>query len=81
MLNIRIKSIDEDQIGCHNLSMDIEKSTLAGLYGSKKKTFILLLSGLENFEGDIVLDSVSLKGDIEEYKTLIAVMTKESVIN
>jgi ABC-type multidrug transport system ATPase subunit len=61
--------------------MDIEKNTLAGIYGSKKKSLISLLSGLENFDGDIVLDSVSLKGDYEEYLSNIAVMTKEAVIN
>lgn len=61
--------------------MDIEKSTLIGLYGSKIKPFLMLLAGMESFEGDIVLDSVSLKGDIEEYQELIAVMTKESIID
>jgi ABC-2 type transport system ATP-binding protein len=61
--------------------MDIEKSTLIGLYGNKIKSFLMLLAGMESFEGDIVLDSISLKGDIEEYLNLIALMTKESIIN
>lgn len=79
MLNIRIKGMPEDTN--ENITIDIEKSTLAGLYGSRKKNFILLLAGLKNFEGDIILDSISLKGDIDEYTNQIAVMTKESVIN
>jgi ABC-type multidrug transport system ATPase subunit len=60
--------------------MDIEKSTLIGLYGNKMKSFLMLLAGMESFEGDIVLDSISLKGDIEEYLNLIALMTKESIV-
>jgi putative ABC transport system permease protein len=61
--------------------MDIEKNSLVGLYGNRKKTILLLLAGMERFEGDIVLDSISMKGDIDEYLSLIAVMTKESVVD
>ena len=61
--------------------MDIEKSTLIGLYGNKIKSFLMLLAGMESFDGDIVLRLISLKGDIEEYLNLIALMTRESIIN
>lgn len=81
MLNIRINHIDNDSEENNYISIDIESSTLAGVYGSKKKQLILLLAGLENYEGDIVLDSISMKGDFDEYLDQIAVATKESIIN
>lgn len=61
--------------------MDIDNCTLAGIYGDKKDEFISLLSGLGEFEGDVVLDSISMKGSYEEYLDHVAVITKDSIIN
>lgn len=63
------------------ISMDIKNNTLAGIYGNKKHTIISLLSGQESFEGDVVLDSISLKGNYDEYLEHIAVLTKDSMVN
>jgi ABC-type multidrug transport system ATPase subunit len=64
-----------------SITMDIESCTIAGLYGDKKRDLIALLSGLENFDGDVVLDTISLKGSYEEYLDQIAFITKDSAVN
>lgn len=82
MLNIRVKRIleypHEDNGG---ISMDINNCTLAGIYGDKKDEIISVLSGLEHFEGDVVLDTISMKGCYDEYIEHIAVLTKNSIVN
>ncbi len=81
MLNIRINSIIENPEEKNGISLDIDNCTLAGIYGDKKDEIISLLSGLEHFEGDVVLDSISMKGSYEEYIDSIAVLTKNSIVN
>jgi ABC-2 type transport system ATP-binding protein len=65
----------------NSITMDIDNCTLAGIYGDKKDELISLLSGLERFDGDVVLDMISMKGSFEEYIDNIAVITKDSIIN
>ncbi len=81
MLHIRVNNMVETPEVKYSLSMDIDKCTLAGLYGDKKGEIISLLSGLEKFDGDVVLDSISMKGSYEEYIENIAVITKNSIVN
>jgi ABC-type multidrug transport system ATPase subunit len=81
LLNIRVKSIVGDTINTDDFCFDIKNKTLAGIYGKSKHVFISLLSGQVSFDGDIVLDMISLKGDYEEYLAQIAVITKDSEID
>lgn len=81
MLNIRVNGMLEHPQEKNGISMDIANCTLAGIYGDKKDEFISLLSGLEHFDGDVVLDTISMKGSYEEYIDNIAVITKDSIIN
>jgi ABC-type Na+ transport system ATPase subunit NatA len=81
VLNIRVNRILKYPQEKNNISIDIDNCTLAGIYGDKKDEFISLLSGLGHFEGDVVLDSISLKGCYEEYIENIAVLTKNSIVN
>ncbi len=81
MLNIRVKNMQDLPGESKGISMDIDNCTLAGLYGDKKNELISLLSGLEHFDGDVVLDMISMKGSYEEYINNIAVITKDSIIN
>jgi ABC-type Na+ transport system ATPase subunit NatA len=79
VLNIRVKSILMHPQ--NSISMDIDNCTLAGIYGEKKDDLVSVLSGAECFDGDVVLDMISLKGSYEEYIDSIAVLTKDSVVN
>lgn len=81
MLNIRVNRILEYPQEKSGISIDIDNCTLAGIYGDKKDEVISLLSGLGHFEGDVVLDSISMKGSYEEYIENIAVLTKNSIVN
>ncbi len=81
MLNIRVNHMLEDPKEKNMISIDIDNCTLAGIYGDKKDEIISLLSGLGHFEGDVVLDSISMKGSYEEYIENIAVLTKNSIVN
>ncbi|MDF2907177.1 MAG: transporter ATP-binding protein [Herbinix sp.] len=81
MLNIRVNSMLVDPHEKNSITMDIDNCTLAGIYGDKKDELISLLSGLERFDGDVVLDMISMKGSFEEYIDNIAVITKDSIIN
>ena len=81
MLNIRVSSKKEHPEEMGSLSMDIENCTVAGITGRKKQSFMSLLSGLESFEGDVVLDTISMKGSYDEYLEQVAVITKDSVVN
>ncbi len=81
MLNIRVNHMLEFPQEKNGISIDIDNCTLAGIYGDKKDEIISLLSGLGHFEGDVVLDSISMKGSYEEYIEHIAVLTKNSIVN
>ena len=81
MLNIRVNSKEEQPEEMGSLSIDIDNCTVAGITGRKKRSFIALLSGLESFEGDVVLDTISMKGSYDEYLEQVAVITKDSIIN
>lgn len=81
MLYIRVNNMLDYPKEKNGISMDIDSCTLAGIYGDKKDDIISLLSGLESFEGDVVLDTISMKGSYEEYIDNIAVLTKNSIVN
>ena len=81
MLNIRVNNMMDHHDRQNGISIDIDNCTLAGIYGNKKDEFISLLSGLEHFDGDVVLDTISMKGSFDEYIDNIAVITKDSIIN
>ncbi len=81
MLNIRVNRMLKHPHERKGISMDIDNCTLAGIYGDKKDDLISLLSGLGEFEGDVVLDTISMKGSYEEYLDHVAVITKDSIIN
>jgi ABC-type multidrug transport system ATPase subunit len=81
VLNIRVNRILEYPQEKSGISIDIDNCTLAGIYGDKKDEVISLLSGLGHFEGDVVLDTISMKGSYEEYIENIAVLTKNSIVN
>jgi ABC-type Na+ transport system ATPase subunit NatA len=81
VLNIRVDRISECPQEKNAISIDIDNCTLAGIYGNKKNDIITLLSGLSHFEGDVVLDSISMKGCYEEYIDNVAVLTKNSIVN
>jgi len=81
VLNIRVNNMIMHSGNQSRIFMDIDSCTITGLYGEKKHELITLLSGLESFDGDVVLDTISLKGSHEEYLEQIAVITKDSIIN
>lgn len=81
MLNIRVKSMIGDPSNTDHIFIDIKNNTFAGIYGKGKHVFISLLSGRVGFDGDIVLDTISLKGNYDEYLDQITVITKDSMID
>ena len=81
MLNIRVETTIAHPQRLGNISLDIDNCTIAGIYGEKKNDLIAFLSGRKSFAGDVILDSISLKGSYEEYIENIAVITKDSAVN
>ncbi len=81
MLNIRVNNKEEQPEEMGSLTMDIDNCTIAGITGRKKQSFMAVLSGLESFEGDVVLDTISMKGSYDEYLEQVAVITKDSIVD
>ncbi len=81
MLNVRVNRISGNSVDHNRISLDINSNTIAGIYGRRKHLLMYLLSGQKSFDGDIVLNSVSLKGNYEEYLEQIAFLTKDSPVS
>ena len=68
MLNIRIKNASLPcSFSSSEISIDIRPAQIVGISGEGRKSFMLALMGKKSFEGDIVIDEISLKADYEEY--------------
>lgn len=65
-----------DQTVFRDLCLDLGANSVIGMICSSTNELINILAGDGVFEGDIVLDYVSLKGDIEDYRKRISIINE-----
>lgn len=78
MLNVRIFSIKKNNNPLADpICFDLPDNCIAGADGSLKWEFAKVITGIEKFEGDNILNYVSQKGDTASFENEISVFIRK----